>query len=182
MKTSTSTAVRTCAVWAGLGLGKTITTLTAITDLLDSFSVSKVLIIAPLRVANSVWHTESKRWTHTKDLTFSIVTGSEKERISALFKSADIYVINRENVQWLVEHYKTKWPYDLVVIDESSSFKSASSQRFKALKKVRTLTDRMVQLTGTPSPNGLIDVWSQMFLLDGGERLGKTMSACIKWS
>ena len=166
-----------CAVWAGLGLGKTITTLTAITDLLDSFSVSKVLIIAPLRVANSVWHTESKRWTHTKDLTFSIVTGSEKERISALFKSADIYVINRENVQWLVEHYKTKWPYDLVVIDESSSFKSASSQRFKALKKVRTLTDRMVQLTGTPSPNGLIDVWSQMFLLDGGERLGKTMSA-----
>lgn len=166
-----------CAIWAGLGLGKTITTLTAITDLLDSFSVSKVLIIAPLRVANSVWHTESKRWTHTKDLTFSIVTGSEKERISALFKSADIYVINRENVQWLVEHYKTKWPYDLVVIDESSSFKSASSQRFKALKKVRTLTDRMVQLTGTPSPNGLIDVWSQMFLLDGGERLGKTMSA-----
>lgn len=166
-----------CAVWAGLGLGKTITTLTAITDLLDSLTVLKVLIIAPLRVANSVWHTEAKRWTHTKDLTFSIVTGSEKERISALFKSADIYVINRENVQWLVEHYKTKWPYDLVVIDESSSFKSASSQRFKALKKVRTLTDRMVQLTGTPSPNGLIDVWSQMFLLDGGERLGKTMSA-----
>jgi len=166
-----------CAVWAGLGLGKTITTLTAITDLLDSLTVCKVLIIAPLRVANSVWHTEAKRWTHTKDLIFSIVTGSEKERISALFKSADIYVINRENVQWLVEHYKTKWPYDLVVIDESSSFKSASSQRFKALKKVRTLTDRMVQLTGTPSPNGLIDVWSQMFLLDGGERLGKTMSA-----
>jgi len=166
-----------CAVWAGLGLGKTVTTLTAITDLLDSFSVSKVLIIAPLRVANNVWHIEAKRWSHTKDLKFSIVTGSEKERISALFKSADIYVINRENVQWLVEHYKTKWPYDLVVIDESSSFKSASSQRFKALKKVRTLTDRMVQLTGTPSPNGLIDVWSQMFLLDGGERLGKTMSA-----
>ena len=166
-----------CAVWAGLGLGKTITTLTAITDLLDSFSVSKVLIIAPLRVANSVWHIEAKRWGHTKDLKFSIVTGSEKERISALFKSADIYIINRENVQWLVEYYKTKWPYDLVVIDESSSFKSASSQRFKALKKVRTLTDRMVQLTGTPSPNGLIDVWSQMFLLDGGERLGKTMSA-----
>lgn len=166
-----------CAIWAGLGLGKTITTLTAITDLLDSLTVCKVLIIAPLRVANSVWHTEAKRWTHTKELTFSIVTGSEKERISALFKSADIYVINRENVQWLVEHYKTKWPYDLVVIDESSSFKSASSQRFKALKKVRTLTDRMVQLTGTPSPNGLIDVWSQMFLLDGGERLGKTMSA-----
>ena len=166
-----------CAVWAGLGLGKTITTLTAITDLLDSFSVSKVLIIAPLRVANSVWHIEAKRWAHTKDLTFSIVTGSEKERISALFKSADIYIINRENVQWLVEYYKTKWPYDLVVIDESSSFKSASSQRFKALKKVRTLTDRMVQLTGTPSPNGLIDIWSQMFLLDGGERLGKTMSA-----
>ena len=166
-----------CAVWAGLGLGKTITTLTAITDVLDSLTVCKVLIIAPLRVANSVWHTEAKRWTHTKDLIFSIVTGSEKERISALFKSADIYVINRENVQWLVEHYKTKWPYDLVVIDESSSFKSASSQRFKALKKVRTLTDRMVQLTGTPSPNGLIDIWSQMFLLDGGERLGKTISA-----
>ena len=118
------------AVWAGLGLGKTITTLTAITDLLDSFSVSKVLIIAPLRVANSVWHIEAKRWSHTKDLKFSIVTGSEKERISALFKSADIYVINRENVQWLVEHYKTKWPYDLVVIEDRKSTRLNSSHEF----------------------------------------------------
>ena len=166
-----------CAVWAGLGLGKTITTLTAITDLLDSFSVSKVLIIAPLRVANSVWHTESKRWTHTKDLTFSIVTGSEKERISALFKSADIYVINRENVSWIVEHYAKKWPFDMIVLDEASSFKSASSQRFKALRKTIPFTNRLVELTGTPSPNGLLDIWSQMYLIDSGERLGRSMAA-----
>lgn len=124
-----------CALWMGLGLGKTITTLTAITDLIDSFTITKTLIIAPLRVANSVWHKEAANWQHTKDLTFSIVTGNERERMAALFKTADVYVINRENVQWLVEHYKNKWPFDFVVIDESSSFKSPTSQRFKALKK-----------------------------------------------
>ena len=166
-----------CAVWAGLGLGKTITTLTAIVDLIDSMTVSKVLIVAPLRVANSVWHKEAANWQHTKHLKFSIVTGSEKERLSALHKTADVYVINRENVHWIVEHYAKKWPFDMIVLDEASSFKSSSSQRFKSLRKTIPFTNRLVELTGTPSPNGLLDIWSQMYLLDCGERLGRSMTA-----
>jgi len=172
-----------CAVWAGLGLGKTITTLTAIVDLIDSMTVSKVLIVAPLRVANSVWHKEAANWEHTKHLTFSIVTGSEKERLSALHKTADVYVINRENVHWIVEHLKKDelytrfWKFDMIVLDEASSFKSSSSQRFKALRKTIRFTNRLVELTGTPSPNGLLDIWSQMYLLDCGERLGRSMTA-----
>ena len=166
-----------CALWAGLGLGKTITTITAIVDLLDSMAVAKVLIVAPLRVANSVWHKEASNWQHTKHLKFSIVTGSEKERLSALHKTADVYVINRENVHWIVEHYAKKWPFDMIVLDEASSFKSSSSQRFKSLRKTIPFTDRLVELTGTPSPNGLLDVWSQMYLLDCGARLGRSMTA-----
>ncbi len=166
-----------CALWAGLGLGKTITTLTAIVDLIDSMAVSKVLIVAPLRVANSVWHKEAANWQHTKHLKFSIVTGSEKERLSALHKTADVYVINRENVHWIVEHYAKKWPFDMIVLDEASSFKSSSSQRFKSLRKTIPFTNRLVELTGTPSPNGLLDIWSQMYLLDCGERLGRSMTA-----
>ncbi len=172
-----------CALWAGLGLGKTITTLTAIVDLIDSMTVSRVLIIAPLRVANSVWHKEAVNWQHTKHLKFSIVTGSEKERLAALHKTADIYVINRENVHWIVEHLKKDelytrfWKFDMIVIDEASSFKSPSSQRFKSLRKTIPFTNRLVELTGTPSPNGLLDIWSQMYLLDCGERLGRSMTA-----
>ena len=166
-----------CALWAGLGLGKTITTLTAIVDLIDSMTVSKVLIVAPLRVANSVWHKEAANWQHTKHLKFSIVTGSEKERLASLHKTADVYVINRENVHWIVEHYAKKWPFDMIVLDEASSFKSSSSQRFKALRKTIPFTNRLVELTGTPSPNGLLDIWSQMYLLDCGERLGRSMTA-----
>ena len=166
-----------CALWAGLGLGKTITTLSAITDLIDSMAVAKVLIVAPLRVANSVWHKEAVNWQHTKHLKFSIVTGSEKERLAALHKTADVYVINRENVTWIVEHYAKKWPFDMIVLDESSSFKSASSQRFKSLRKTIPFTNRLVELTGTPSPNGLLDIWSQMYLIDSGERLGRSMTA-----
>lgn len=172
-----------CALWAGLGLGKTITTLTAIVDLIDSMTVSKVLIVAPLRVANSVWHKEAANWEHTKHLTFSIVTGSEKERLAALHKTADVYVINRENVHWIVEHLKKDelytrfWKFDMIVLDEASSFKSASSQRFKALRKTIPFTNRLVELTGTPSPNGLLDIWSQMYLIDSGERLGRSMTA-----
>lgn len=166
-----------CALWAGLGLGKTITTITAIVDLLDSMTVSRVLIVAPLRVANSVWHNEAANWQHTKHLKFSIVTGSEKERLAALHKTADVYVINRENVSWIVEHYAKKWPFDMIVLDEASSFKSSSSQRFKALRKTIPFTNRLVELTGTPSPNGLLDIWSQMYLLDCGERLGRSMTA-----
>lgn len=138
--------------------------------------IHKVLIVAPLRVANTVWHTEAKNWSHLKGLKFSIITGSATERLAALHRSADIYVINRENIPWLVEHMGKKWDFDMVVIDESSSFKSHSSQRFKALKKVLPLIKRMVQLTGTPSPNGYMDLWSQVYLMDMGDRLGSTIT------
>ncbi len=168
--------INKCALWLDMGLGKTLTTLTAIADLSDSFDVYKTLIIAPLRVANTTWHTELQRWEHTKHLTYSICTGDKKQRLTALMKPADIYIINREQIAWLVDYYRDKWPFDCVVIDESSSFKSASSQRFKALRKVSHHIDRMIQLTGTPSPNGLLDVWSQVALLDNGQRLGRTMT------
>jgi len=165
------------ALFLDMGLGKTITTLTAIDELMyDRFDISKVLVIAPLRVANTVFHTEAKNWEHTQHLKFSIVTGNVKERLTALQRTADIYVINRENIKWLTEYYKAKWPFDMVVIDESSSFKSHASQRFKALKKVLPYIDRMVELTGTPASNGYMDLWSQIYLLDSGERLGKTIS------
>lgn len=164
------------ALWLDLGLGKTVTSLTAIADLIDSMTVSKVLVIAPLRVANTVWAQEAANWSHLCHLSFSVCTGSEKSRIASLNKTADVYVINRENVKWLVEFYKRKWPFDMVVIDESSSFKSSKSQRFKALRKVNDKIERMVQLTGTPSSNGLMDLWAQIALLDDGERLGKSMT------
>lgn len=166
-----------CALWLDLGLGKTLTSLTAIADLIGSFDVTKVLIIAPLRVANTVWHKEILNWEHTKHLTYSIVTGAEKRRVSALYKDSDVYIINRENVKWLVDFYGKKWPFDMIVIDESSSFKNSQSQRWKALRKVLPYTDRLVELTGTPTSNGLMDLWAQMYLLDTGERLGRTMTA-----
>jgi SNF2 family DNA or RNA helicase len=166
-----------CQLWLDLGLGKTTTTLTAITDLLDSFTVCRVLVVAPLRVANSVWKQEAANWQHTKPLRVNVVTGSEKQRISALQSTADVYVINRENIKWLVDYYGKFWSFDYIVIDESSSFKSASSQRFKALKKVLPLTSHVTLLTGTPSPNGLMDLWAQCYLVDYGATLGKTMTA-----
>lgn len=165
------------ALYLACGLGKTISSLTAIADLVDSISVNKVLIIAPLRVANTVWHTEAANWEHTKHLKCLIVTGSEKHRRAQLHKTADVYIINRENVEWLVNLYGKRWPFDAVVIDESSSFKSASSKRFKALRKTIPYTEYCWLLTGTPSPNGLMDIWSQFYLLDAGERLGRTMTA-----
>jgi SNF2 family DNA or RNA helicase len=164
------------ALFVFMGAGKSVTTLTAIVDLLDSFAVNKVLIIAPLRVANSVWKQECGQWEHLKHLKVSVCTGSERNRLAALQTSADIYTINRENVKWLVEHYGKKWPFDCVIIDESSSFKNASSQRFKALKKVAPLTNYMLLLTGTPSPNSLLELWPQLYLIDFGERLGRTMT------
>lgn len=166
-----------CGLFLDLGMGKSLTTLTAIADLSDSMEINKVLVIGPLRVARTVWHKELKNWEHTNHLTYSICTGSEKERLQALMRNVDIYIINRENVKWLVEHYKTKWPFDMVVIDESSSFKSAQSQRWKALRKVMPYVDRMVQLTGTPAPNGLMDLYAQIYLLDTGARLGRNMTA-----
>lgn len=157
------------------GLGKTIITLTAIWLLIyDYFDATKVLVIAPLRVARDTWSRECEKWAHLNGLTISKVLGSEKERKMALFKKADIYVINRENVEWLI---KTKeWDFDMVIIDELSSFKSPSAKRFRALKKVRHKIKRIVGLTGTPAPNGLLDIWSQIYLLDGGERLGRTFT------
>jgi SNF2 family DNA or RNA helicase len=136
-----------------------------------------VLIIAPLRVANSVWKQECEQWDHLNNLKVSVCTGSERNRLAALQTTADVYTINRENVKWLVDHYGKKWPFDCVIIDESSSFKNASSQRFKALKKVAPLTNYTLLLTGTPSPNGLLDLWPQLYLIDFGERLGRTMTS-----
>ena len=164
------------ALFLDLGLGKTVTTLTAINDLIKDFAVGKVLIIAPLRVAQTVWHTEAKNWEHLKHMTFSLVIGKEVDRRAALQRTADVYVINRENVPWLVEKMKRKWPFDTVVIDESSSFKNSQSKRFRALKKVSQDIRRMVQLTGTPTPNGAMDLFAQLYLLDGGLRLGRTLT------
>lgn len=160
-----------------LGMGKTVCTLTAVEELLyDYFDVAKVLIIAPLRVAEDTWSSEVEKWEHLKNLKISKVLGKEETRIIALKENADIYVINRENVEWLVEYLGKGWFFDMVVIDELSSFKSPKSNRFKALKKVRPFIKKIVGLTGTPAPNGLLDLWSQVYILDGGERLGKTLT------
>lgn len=159
-----------------MGLGKTITTLTAIDNLLFLGDVNKVLVIAPKRVAEDTWSTEVDKWDHLKGLRISKVLGTPKQRINALESDADIYVINRENVDWLVANYFNSWKFDTLIIDELSSFKSSKSKRFRQLKKVRPYFKRIVGLTGTPAPNSLIDLWPQMYLLDGGKRLGKTIT------
>ncbi len=160
------------AILLAMGLGKSVITLTAIDELmLDLFDVSKVLVIAPLRVAKSTWPSEIKKWDHLKDLTYSVVVGSKSERIKALTKKAHIYIINRENVVWLVDKSGYTFDFDMVVVDELSSFKSYSSKRFKSLIKVRPKVKRIVGLTGTPSSNGLMDLWAEFRLLDFGERL-----------
>ena len=157
-----------------MGLGKTVTTLTAIKELkYNRFQVRKVLIIAPKKVAEGTWTKEKDKWDHTQMLRVSPVLGSEKKRIKAINTPSDLYVINRENVVWLVDYYRNVWPFDMVVIDESSSFKNHSAKRFKALVQVMSKIKRLVELTGTPSPNGLNDLWSQIYLLDEGRRLGK---------
>ncbi len=166
------------ALMLDMGLGKTVTTLTAMQILLyDHFTVSRVLVIAPLRVAESTWTAECSCWEHLKGFKGSKVLGNEKARLSALNTKANFYIINRENIPWLVEYYGHNWPFDMVVIDESSSFKNPSTKRFKALRKVRPYMKRVVELTGTPAPNGLLDIWSQVYLLDQGKRLGTSLSA-----
>lgn len=182
---------RASGLFLEMGLGKTVSTLTAIDELIyDRFDVSRVLVIAPLRVADATWAAEVNKWDHLKHLTVSKVLGSAADRLRALQQEADIYVINRENVQWLLEQYgkyKDKarktgfiftkpWPFDMVVIDELSSFKSPKSIRFKMLKKALPHVNRIVGLTGTPAPNGLLDLWPQVYLLDEGQRLGATMT------
>lgn len=161
-----------------MGLGKTIITLTAINELkFDYLDVNKVLVIAPKKVAESTWLREAEKWEHLKFLKFSKVLGSLNRRIKALNTVADIYVINRDNVTWLVDYYRNDWPFDMVVIDEFSSFKNHASKRFKSLKMVKSKIKRLVGLTGTPAPNGLKDIWAQIYLLDRGERLGKNITA-----
>lgn len=160
-----------------MGLGKTVITLTAIKELIEDFAIWKVLVIAPKRVAEDTWSREHEKWDHLSELRISKVLGTPAQRMKALKAEADIYVIGRDNVKWLVELMGKSWPFDMVVIDELSSFKNPSAQRFKALRKVIPASDRVVGLTGTPSPNGLMDLWAEIYLLDRGERLGTTISA-----
>ena len=160
------------ALFLDCGLGKTVITLTAIWELLlDYFEIRRVLVIAPFRVSRDTWSGELEKWNHLSGIEMSLVLGSEKERRAALNKRVNVYVINRENVEWLVENYR--WDFDMVVIDELSSFKSHKAKRFKALKKVRPMVRRIVGLTGTPAPNGLIDLWAEIGILDMGQRLGR---------
>jgi len=163
-----------------MGLGKTVITLTAIDQLMYwNFEIEKVLVIAPLRVAEDTWSRECQKWEHLKHIKIVKVLGKESQREKAICKKGDIYIINRENIVWLVQYLKQigkKWFFDMTVIDELSSFKSPKSQRFKALKKYIMLSKRVVGLTGTPAPNGFMDLWSQLYLIDGGERLGKTLT------
>jgi len=167
----------TVGLFLDMGLGKTVITLTAVEQLIyNLFDTDKTLVIAPLRVAHDTWSRESEKWDHTRHLKISKILGNVKQRRQALNVEADIYVINRENIVWLVDELGKKWNFDTVVIDELSSFKSASSKRFKALRRVRPLIKRIIGLTGTPAPNSLIDLWSQVYLLDQGARLGKTIS------
>lgn len=159
-----------------MGLGKTVTTLTAIKELkYYRFQVYKVLVIAPKKVAEATWSKEAAKWDHLQCLRVSTVLGSRTKRERALACPADVYVINRENVEWLVDYYRNAWPFDMVVVDESSSFKDQSTKRWRALKRVRPKIKRIVLLTGTPAPNNLIDLWAQIYLLDEGARLGRTI-------
>lgn len=162
------------AIFLGMGMGKTISTLTAIEELKhDYFDVDKVLVIAPVRVARDTWPAEIQKWDHLAGLTVSPIIGTAKERTAAADCRADIYTIGRENIPWLVKHHAGHWPYDMVIIDELSSFKNPQAKRFKALKKVRPKIRRIVGLTGTPAPNSLLDIWAPFRLIDDGQRLGK---------
>lgn len=162
------------AVLLDMGLGKTSITLTALNDLLfDSFEIHKAIVIAPLRVARDTWPAEIEKWDHLNSLIYSVAVGTEAERLAALRRTADIYIINRENVQWLVEASGIPFNYDMVVVDELSSFKNHQSKRFRAMMKARPKVSRIVGLTGTPSSNGLMDLWAEFRLLDMGQRLGR---------
>ena len=161
------------ALLLDMGLGKTVITLTAIRNLIIKGKAGRVLIIAPLRVAKSTWPDEIAKWDHLHDLTYSVAVGTERERIEALNKNVEIVIINRENVDWLVNKSGYRFNFDMIVIDELSSFKSWQSKRFKALLKIRPYVERIVGLTGTPSSNGLMDLWAEYRILDFGERLGR---------
>lgn len=162
------------ALWMEMGLGKTVVTLTAIDQLIyDRLEISRVLIVAPKKVAEATWQDEAAKWEHLQHLRISTVLGTEKQRKAALDTPADIYIINRENIPWLAHTLGRSWNFDMVVLDEASSFKNHAAQRFKALKAVRPRVHKLVELTGTPRPNSLLDLWAQIYLLDQGERLGR---------
>ena len=166
-----------CAgLFLDMGLGKTVTTLTAIRELLYAMEVDRVLVVGPKRVVESVWTQEALKWQHTEGLRFSLIAGDAKRRKKALDTPAEVYLISRDNVAWLCDQFGGNFlPFDMLVLDELSSFKNHQSQRFKALKRVRKSIGRVVGLTGTPAPNGLIDLWAQVYLLDNGERLGASI-------
>lgn len=172
-----------CAAWSFMGSGKTVSTLTAFDDLQKAGEVKKMLVVAPLRVARGVWDAQTKEWDHVRHLRVSKILGTPEQRLAAIKRPADVYTINRENLCWLRDLFIEKkkqirrWPWDMVVLDESSSYKSQSSQRFKAMRQLRKLCGRIVELTGTPAPNRLPDLWAQLYLLDRGERLGHTETA-----
>ena len=165
-----------CGLFLDMGLGKTVSTLTAIQQLIDDCEVSRVLVVAPKKVAETTWSTEAEKWEHLHDLKVVKVLGTEKQRCLALAEKADVYVTGRDNFVWLVGKYGGQLPFDALVIDELTSFKSAKSERFKAMRVALPSVKRVIGLTGTPAPNGLIDLWAQMYCIDQGERLGKSIS------
>lgn len=165
-----------CGLFLGCGLGKSVITLTAVVRLIDACEVSRVLVVAPKKVAECTWTDEAAKWQHTRHLRVSAVLGTERQRVAALKAAADVYVTSRDNFVWLCNHHKGRMPYDMLVLDELTSFKTPSSRRFKALKVVRPQFARVVGLTGTPCPNGLPDLWAQVYALDGGKRLGTAVT------
>lgn len=165
-----------CGLFLDMGLGKTVSTLTALQELMDECEVSRVLVVAPKKVAETTWSTEAQKWDHLKNLRVSKVMGTEKQRNLALAEKADVYVIGRDSFVWLVGKYGGMLPFDVLVIDELTSFKSPKSERFKAMRQAVPTVSRVIGLTGTPAPNGLIDLWAQMYCIDMGERLGKSVT------
>jgi SNF2 family DNA or RNA helicase len=165
-----------CGLFLDMGLGKTVSTLTAVQQLIDDCEVSRVLVVAPKKVAETTWSTEAEKWEHLRGLRVVKVLGTEKQRCMALAEKADVYVTGRDNFVWIVGKYGGQLPFDALVIDELTSFKSAKSERFKAMRVALPGVKRVIGLTGTPAPNGLVDLWAQMYCLDQGERLGKSIS------
>lgn len=169
---------RSIGLFLDMGLGKTVITLTAINDLrYNRWAVARCLVVAPKKVAEATWTKEAQKWDHLQHLRIVPVVGTAQQRIKALFSPGDVWVISRDNLPWLCDYLRQSWRFDMVVLDESTSFKNSQSKRFKALKMVRSRISRVVALTGTPSPNGLMDLWAQVYLLDGGARLGKTITS-----
>ena len=165
-----------CGLFLDMGLGKTVSTLTAIQQLMDDCEISRTLVVAPKKVAETTWTTEAQKWDHLKSLKVAKVMGTEKQRKLALAEKADVYVIGRDSFVWLVGIFGGMLPFDVLVIDELTSFKSSKSNRFKAMRMATPTAKRVIGLTGTPAPNGLIDLWAQMYCIDMGERLGKSVT------